>query len=60
MVFVGNILMNRIVRKAGERKVAAREKNFNLISRREFLDAIEDVGGSFPGQHSVWLQFFSL
>ena len=47
MVFVRNILMDGIVRETRKRKVAAREKDLSFIGRREFLDAIEDLGGLF-------------
>jgi hypothetical protein len=49
MVFLGDVLMNRVVRKAGERKRATREKDFDLIGGRKLPDAIKDVGGSVSG-----------
>src|SRR5580658_6057674 len=60
VVFVRNILMDRVVRETRKRKVAAREKDLSLISRREFLDAIEDLAGLFPSQHPDLLQLFSV
>ena len=49
MVFVLDILMNRVVGKAREGKSAAGEQHFNFVGRREFLDAIEDVSGLVSG-----------
>ena len=40
-----NILMNRVVGETSEREVCAGEKNFDFVGGREFLDAVEDVGG---------------
>ena len=45
MIFVRHILMNRVVGKAREGEVCAGEKNFDFVGRREFPDAVEDVGG---------------
>jgi hypothetical protein len=49
MILVLDILMNDIVGKSSQSKASARKKNLNFVSRREFLSAIEDVGGLFPG-----------
>jgi hypothetical protein len=49
MILFSNVLMDRIVRKARKRKRAAGKKHFNLVGRRESLDAIEDVSGLVPG-----------
>ena len=35
VIFLRDILMDGVIGKARERKSAAREKNFNLIGRRE-------------------------
>ena len=45
MVFVGDILMNRVVGKARKRKAATGDEHLRFVGRREFVDAIEEVGG---------------
>jgi hypothetical protein len=46
-----NILMNCIVGEAGQRMLSSRQENFNLVSRGEFLDAVESVAGFFVREH---------
>jgi hypothetical protein len=42
VVFIFDVLMDRIVGEASQRKLAAGEKNLDLIRGREFFDAVED------------------
>ena len=49
MIFVLDVLMDCVISEARESKASAREKHFDLISRREFANAIEDVGGTLLG-----------
>src|SRR5216684_1362911 len=53
MILFGHVLMNRIVGKPSQRKPSAREKHFDLIGSREFLDAVEDATCVFFSQHSI-------
>ena len=54
VVFILHVLMNRVVGETREREVRAGEKNFDFVGGREFLDAVEDVGGLFSSKHSNW------
>src|SRR5258708_2254860 len=45
VILLGDVLMNRIVRETSQRKMAAREKYFNLVRSRKLADASEYVGG---------------
>ena len=53
VILFGHILMNRIVRKPRQRKPTTREKHLDLIPRREFPDAIENIAGMFLSQHEM-------
>ena len=54
MVFFGNILMNRVVREAGKRKIVRRRIRTSTSSADESLRMrSKDVGGLFASQHRM-------
>jgi hypothetical protein len=44
MILIFYVLMDGVVRKAGEREASAGKQHLDFIGGREFLDAIENVG----------------
>src|SRR4029077_5681992 len=53
MVFFGNVLVNRVIGEAGQRKPPAREKHLDFIRSRESPDALKNIAGLFFRQHSA-------
>src|SRR5437660_1796658 len=52
VVVVRDVLMNDVIGKAGQRRFAAIDENFDLVGRRVLLDSIEDITGFISCQHS--------
>src|ERR1700733_16315743 len=52
--------MDGVIGKARECKASPGQKHLDLVGGSELSDAIEDVGGLVPGQHSNWFWLYSV
>ena len=51
LVFFRHVLMDDIVREAGERRAPAVKKRFDFIGSRVLVELLENVGSLFLAQH---------
>ena len=51
IIFLGYVLMDGVIGKAGEGELAAIDHGFDLIRGRVLFYLLEDIGGFFFGQH---------